>query len=248
MQPTSRERTASVTTMCGRFVAASSVEEIAEFFAAVPPSESIPPAYNIAPSADVEVVVEEPDVERRIDVYRWGLVPFWAKDLAIGNKMSNARSETAAEKNSFKQSLSKKRCIVPATGFYEWSAVPGRTTKQPYFIHRADGAPLAFAGLWAQWKGELNGNVAVVRSCTILTAAANDTMKQIHDRMPVILEPADFAHWLAPEVTDVAEISSLMVPAGEDVLALHPVSTEVNNARNKGEHLIDPIELDDAGT
>lgn len=232
--------------MCGRFVAAASVEEIAEFFAAVPPSEDIAPAYNIAPSSDVEVVVEEPGHERRIDVYRWGLVPVWAKDLGIGNKMSNARSETAGEKNSFKHSLARKRCIVPATGFYEWAAVPGRKTKQPYFIHRVDGAPLAFAGLWAQWKGQLDGKETVVRSCTILTTSANGTVRPLHDRMPVILEPDSFDRWLDPDLTDVSEISSLMVPAANDVVSLYPVSTEVNNARNKGAHLIDPVDLDDA--
>lgn len=230
--------------MCGRFVAASSVEEIAEFFAAVPPSDAPPPAFNIAPSSDIEVIVEEPGEPRRIEIYRWGLVPVWAKDLAIGNKMSNARSETAAEKNSFKHSLAKKRCIIPADGFYEWAAVPGRKTKQPYFIYRQDGAPLAFAGLWAQWKGQLNGQDAIVRSCTILTTSANDTMKPVHDRMPVILEPENFAHWLDPDVTDVNDISTLMVPAPNSIVTMHPVSTEVNNARNKGEHLIDRVELD----
>lgn len=229
--------------MCGRFVAAASVEEIADFFAAVPPPDPLPPAYNIAPSSDVQVVVEEPGIERRIDVYRWGLVPSWARDLSIGNRMSNARSETAATKNSFRHSLAKKRCIVPADGFYEWTTIEGQKAKQPYFIHRADGAPLAFAGLWAQWRGEIDGREAVVRSFTILTTGANGTMRPIHDRMPVILEPDDFERWLDPELTDPEAVLPLMVPAADGVVTMHPVSTEVNNARNKGAHLIDPIEL-----
>lgn len=229
--------------MCGRFVAATPVEELAEYFGASAPAEPVPAQYNIAPSADVEVVVGDAQGSRHIELYRWGLVPVWAKDLNVGNRMINARSETAAEKNSFKSSLSKKRCIVPADGFYEWAAVAGRKAKQPYFIRRADGAPLAFAGLWAQWKGQLAGEDVVVRSCTILTTSANETMAPVHDRMPVILEPTDFATWLDPAITDAAAVAPLMVPAETGVLTMHPVSTEVNNARNKGAHLIDPVEL-----
>ena len=148
--------------------------------------------------------------------------------------MTNARAETVAEKSSFKNSLAKRRCIVPADGFYEWKAVSGQKTKQPYYIHRTDDEPLAFAGLWSEWKGEVNGEAGVVRSTTIITTDANATMEPLHHRMPVILPPSAWDLWLSPQNIEVASVLPLLVPAPPELITFHPVSTEVNNARNKG--------------
>ena len=226
--------------MCGRFVSASPPEEIAAYFAADAVGERLEPNYNVAPTLDVYVVYED-GRERRVDPFHWGLVPGFAKDLTIGNRMINARSETAATNGAFKHSLARRRCIVPADGFYEWRKVPGERTKQPYFVHRRDDEPLAFAGLWAEWRGNVAGEQVVVRSTTILTTAANETMSTIHDRMPVILPAPTWDEWLDPQVQEVERVQGLLVPAPEGILAMHPVSTEVNNARHAGPQLIEEI-------
>ena len=172
--------------MCGRFVSASPPEEIAEYFAAMMMGDPLEPNFNVAPTLDVYVVYEDGS-ERKLDQFHWGLVPGFAKDVKIGNRMINARAETLATNNSFKHSFARRRCIVPADGFYEWQAVAGQKRKQPYFIHRQDDEPLAFAGLWAEWRGQVAGEQVVVRSTTIITTEANETMAPVHDRMPVIL-------------------------------------------------------------
>ncbi|MFN8051132.1 MAG: SOS response-associated peptidase [Acidimicrobiales bacterium] len=233
--------------MCGRYVSASSAEEIAAFFGVDAIGDPLEENYNVAPTEDVYVVYEDGS-QRRIDAFRWGLVPGFAKDLSIGNRMINARAETVATNNAFKRSFAGRRCIVPADGFYEWHAVPGRTNakgkpvKQPYYIHRADDAPLAFAGLWAEWKGDVAGQRTVVRSTTIITTTASDEMGRIHDRMPVILPAPTWDLWLDPEVHAVERIAPLLVPAGAGALTMHPVSTEVNNVRNDGRQLIEEID------
>jgi len=233
--------------MCGRFVSAAPPAEIASYFGADVVADLEPAAnFNVAPTTDVMVVYDSGGA-RRLDAFRWGLVPTWAKDLSIGSKMINARAETVAEKNAFKSSLSKRRCIVPATGFYEWRPTPGEKRKQPFFIHRPDGDPYAFAGLWAQWKGlDAAGSSIVVRSTTIITCAANEAMSELHDRMPVMLAPSDWEAWLDATALDTALVLPLLVPAPSELISYHPVSTDVNSVRNNRPDLMvesEPITL-----
>lgn len=229
--------------MCGRFVSASPPSEIADYFGVDITGElEVDENYNVAPTDDVAVVYEDGGT-RRLDAFRWGLVPSFAKDLKIGSRMINARSETLASNNSFKSSFAKRRCIVPATGFYEWKVVPGSKTKQPYFIHRPDGEPYAFGGLWAQWSGtDTSGEQVRLRSTTIITGAPNDRMAELHDRMPLILPRSAWDEWLDQAVTDLDRIGRFLVPAPIEVIEFHPVSTEVNNVRHNGPQLAEPSE------
>ncbi|OWY63527.1 hypothetical protein B7486_52620 [cyanobacterium TDX16] len=223
--------------MCGRFVSATTPDEIAKYFDATPEPEALlEPSYNVAPTKDVYVVVEDGAV-RKLDAFHWGLVPFWAKSPAAGNKMINARAETLAEKSAYKRAFAKRRCIIPADGFYEWAKVEGQKKKQPMYIARTDGEPLAFAGLWEVWRGPENDGSDHLRSCTIITGAANDKMAEIHDRMPVLLPPDAWGTWLDPEVHDLDLLGRLLVPAPSSLITMHPVSTEVNNVRNDGPQL-----------
>jgi putative SOS response-associated peptidase YedK len=229
--------------MCGRFVSSSPPDELAKYFDTEKVEESaIEPSYNVAPSNDVYVVVESGGV-RRLDSFHWGLIPFWAKDVKTGNKMINARAETVAEKNAYKHAFKKRRCIIPADGFYEWKKIPGQKTKQPYFIERADGEPFAFAGLWEMWRPkDKEGDSEPIRSCTIITGEPNEKMAEIHDRMPVMLPPSAWDAWLDPENDDLETLGKLLVPAPASLITMHPVSTAVNNVRSKGAELTDPYD------
>lgn len=222
--------------MCGRFVSASPPDDIARYFDAAAPEQALGENYNVAPTNDVYAVYEDGGV-RRLDAFHWGLVPHWAKDPSVGNRMINARAETVAGKNAFKPSLRKRRCLIPADGFYEWKKVEGQKKKQPMFIHRPDEQPLAFAGLWTIWRNpEVEGEE--LHSCTIITTQANATMEPIHDRMPVILDQADWDQWLDPANDDVDTLGKLLVPAPPKLIEVFPVSTDVNSVRNKGPELI----------
>jgi putative SOS response-associated peptidase YedK len=231
--------------MCGRFVSSSQPDEIARYFGAEPSealAEAAPTAnYNVAPTNEVIIVVESNDA-RRLELARWGLVPSWAKDPGIGAKMINARSETLATKPAFKRVFERKRCIIPADGFYEWQVVPGQKRKQPMFIHRADGDRFAFAGLWELWRDPNDPTAEPLRTCTIITGAANEAIAPIHDRMPVMLPPDAWSTWLDPEVRDLDVVGRLLVPAPASIIAVHPVSTAVNHVRNKDASLIDPVD------
>ena len=235
--------------MCGRFVSASPPDELANYFGALQPDAELEPSFNVAPTNEVYAVRAD-DGNRRIDPLRWGLVPFWAKDLKIGSRMINARSETVAEKPAFRRAYERRRCLIPADGFYEWAKVEGQKAKQPYFIHRPDGEPLVFAGIWERWKPRLEDGKTVdesadtIETCTILTCGPNDVMAEIHDRMPVLLAPSVWDDWLSPD-TDLDYIASLLVPAPDDLLTMFPVSTAVNNVRNKGEELIHEVRRTD---
>jgi putative SOS response-associated peptidase YedK len=232
--------------MCGRFVSASPPAEIARYFGVTETADVEARAnYNVAPTTDVWVVHADGGV-RRLDPFRWGLVPHWAKDLSIGSKMINARAETVATKNAFKSSLAKRRCIVPADGFYEWKAPgPGQKRKQPYFIHRPDGEPFAFGGLWTEWRGkDTNGEDVTVRTTTIITGPANEKMAELHDRMPIILPPSAWEEWLDPEQRDLDTIGRFLVPAPPELIEFHPVSTDVNSVRNNDPHLVERVEGD----
>jgi putative SOS response-associated peptidase YedK len=191
----------------------------------------LPPRYNVAPTQSIVCIYRESTGEARQPMLtRWGLVPSWAKDLSIGNRMINARSETVDSKPSFRKAFTSRRCLIPADGYYEWKQVSDG--KQPYLFEHSGGQLLALAGLW-----EENSKVAAspLRTCTIITTSANQSVSAVHDRMPVLLSPADQDQWLDPGFRDPAALMKLLRPAPEDLLAFHPVSRRVNNARNDDE-------------
>jgi putative SOS response-associated peptidase YedK len=232
--------------MCGRFVSSSTADEIAHHFdARSVPEAALPPSWNVAPTADVAVVLEGPD-GRIVALHHWGLVPIWAESPKVGARMINARAEGLDAKPAFKHAFRRRRCIVPADGFYEWRTIPGQKVKQPYFVTRADGEMLAFAGLWEEWRGPARDGAERLRSTTIITTAANETMAPVHDRMPVILPEGAWDRWLDPGETDVHALGGLLVPAPPDLLQLRPVGRAVGNVRNQGPHLIDEVVLDPA--
>jgi len=221
--------------MCGRFTLSSPPELIAEAFdlATVP---AMSPRYNIAPSQPVATVRLDTDGRRALDSLRWGLVPGWAKDPAIGNRMINARSETVHEKPAFRAAFRKRRCLVVADGFFEWRSIDG--ARQPVHVCMRDHRPFAFAGLWERWQAP---GADPVDSCTIITTSANTLMAPIHDRMPVILPPAHYAAWLDPATSPPATLQSMLVPwAGEDLTA-RDVDRRVNNPRNDDPGCIAPL-------
>ena len=210
--------------MCGRFTLYHSPDEVAERFA-VHDILQTEARYNIAPTENVAVVTQ--NGTRHLSSYYWGLIPSWAKDAAIGNKMINARAETLAEKPSFRTALTRRRCLIPADGFYEWQAPAdgAKGGKTPTYLHRTDGGLFAFAGLWDEWHAP---DGSPLRSCTIITTTPNAVAAQIHDRMPVILRPDDEALWLDPAVTDTRDLLSLLVPYPADAMEAYPVSRRVN--------------------
>lgn len=235
--------------MCGRFVSSSPPDKVAAYFDVGSVAEQLldrGPNFNTAPTTDV-MVVRDDGTTRRLDAFRWGLVPSWAKDMKIGARMINARAETVATKPAFRSALAKRRCIIPADGFYEWTTQPGSKKKQPYYIHRPDGEPYAFAGLWEVWKGPKGGaqegtEADPLRSCAIITTSANEPMSELHDRMPVMLPRSAWAQWLSPDEHDTELLGKLLVPAPSELITFHAVSTEVNSARNKGEQLVDEVD------
>ena len=232
--------------MCGRFVSSNSPDQIAACFGASFETEPLGQNYNVAPTNDVLAIVERagaPDEQPVIKAFHWGLVPFWAKDTKVGSKMINARSETIAEKPVFKKLLASKRILIPMDGYYEWQAIAGQKTKQPMYIHRRDGEPLAAAGLWTTWREKGGGSDAPwLHSCTIITTAANDTTSSVHDRMLVFLPATRWHEWLDSSNNDIQALLKLLVPAPNELLTMHPVSTAVNNVRNKGPELLEPVE------
>jgi putative SOS response-associated peptidase YedK len=229
--------------MCGRYTLTTPPELIADLFDV----EGVPtfaPRWNVAPTQEAAVVrVPGPGAKRRLDFLRWGLVPAWAEDPSIGNRMINARAETAAEKPSFKRSLQKQRCLVLADGFYEWRK-DGKV-KQPIWIHRSDGRPFAFAGLWANWRPRgAPREEPALETFTILTTTPNDLMKPIHDRMPVILAPEDFGLWLDPKVVDPAQVTPLLRPAPENGFETREVSRAVNSPAHDAPDCVAPLVTD----
>lgn len=250
--------------MCGRFVSTSTPQQLADYFSvdelAAGATETGRPDenFNVSPTQSVIVVTEraaEPadkgakqrsrsDEERAeqarrvLDRYRWGLIPSWAKDPKIGNRMINARAETVAEKPAYKKAFATRRCLIPAAGFYEWKKGKDGKTKQPYFIHPTDEPVFAFAGLWDRWRDPETDEW--VRSCTIITGDANDVVRPIHDRMPVVLAREHWDSWLDADNTDIEELGKLLVPAPEGAVASYPVSTRVNSPRNNAAENLDP--------
>jgi putative SOS response-associated peptidase YedK len=218
--------------MCGRYASFLPAEAIAGLFRVTGPLPNAPPSWNVAPTQDAPVIRRHPDSgERRLDLLRWGLVPHFTKDLKAARRPINARAETLATSGMFRGALAARRCLVPADAFYEWR-VPD---KQPFAIARRDGQPMAFAGLWEGWRSP---DGEALRSFTIVTTTANATLRPLHERMPVILEPADWPGWLGEAPADPL---ALLRPAAEDVLRAWPVDRRVGNVRNNDPGLLAPL-------
>lgn len=201
--------------MCGLYSFRTAPEEARALFGYVD-RPNFPPRPYIRPTEPAAIVARQGD-ERRFRLVRWGLVPSWAREIRPGRPLINARAETVVEKPSFRAPMKRRRCLVPADGFYEWRGEPGR--KQAFFIHRRDQAPFAFAGIWDHW---LSGDGSELDSMAIITTTANATVAPIHDRMPVILDRADYAAWLDVDAVSAAEAAGLLKPAGDDVLVAEP--------------------------
>ena len=218
--------------MCGRYTQTHSGSDLAAAFQ-LTTEPAPPPRYNIAPSQPVCAVI----AGREYRIFQWGLVPSWAKDYKIGYRLINARSETAAEKPSFRAAFKRRRCLIPADGFYEWQRTANNRKKQPFYIHLRDRPVFALAGLWEQWK---SGDGSYLETCTILTTAPNELMEPIHNRMPVIVPVADYDRWLtaAPD-----QVQPLMKPYNADEMEAYPVSTLVNSPQNDGPDCTVPLEL-----
>ena len=230
--------------MCGRFVQSQAAEKYAEFLGVHEIKvDPLPPSYNVAPTDHVYAVAEH-DGARQLGAFRWGLLPFWAKDKKMAARNINARSETAASKGTFKESLAKRRCLIPADGFYEWKRVD--KGKLPHYIYRKDGEPLALAGLWSSWKDPESGER--LQTCTILTGEPNGLVAPIHDRMPVALPEEVWASWLDREQQDPEVATELLTTYPSELMELHPVSTLVNKVANNVPELIDELETPAAET
>ena len=224
--------------MCGRYTLSSPSDDLALLFD-LPELPLMPPRYNLAPTQEAAVVrVVAPDAPRRLDLLKWGLIPYWAKEASIGNRMINARAESAAEKPAYRWSFKKKRCLIPADGFYEWKK-EGKA-KQPFLIRRADRKPFAFAGLWSSWKDPEQGG-EILETFTILTTSPNDLLRPLHDRMPVIVDRENFGLWLDPRMEDTERLQPLLVPHAVDDFEAFPVSRLVNSPANDQPGCIEPL-------
>jgi len=231
--------------LCGRYVLATPIDELASFFGARQASElgrEWVANYNIAPTRTVLGLAPDVDGGRLLGKYRWGLIPSWAKEAAIGSRLFNARAETVAEKASFRGAFRARRLVVLSDGFYEWRQGSGRR-RQPFFLHRTDGDPMAFAGLWESWRdpNSADDETAWIRSCTIITTEANPEVAPIHDRMPVVLEPDVLDAWLDPHVSERDELEALLRPAAAGTLAVRAVDARVGDVRNNGPQLIEDV-------
>lgn len=217
--------------MCGRFTLATHADEVAELLE-LTTSPDLVPRYNIAPTQSICAVTSDSSSTGRVArMFHWGFVPGWAKDPSIGARMINARAETVVSKPSFRSAFRRRRCLIPADGFYEWQKPSGGTKgrKQPYYIRMIGGGAFALAGLWEHWEC---ADGSSIDSCTIITTQPNELVKHMHDRMPVILHRADHALWLDPEVSEPARIEPLLVPYSADLMEAIKVSTLVNSASN----------------
>ncbi len=252
--------------MCGRYASSRKPEDLVEEFEirTSKVDEALAPDYNVAPTKPVYAVMErspsprgaeEPEPpERQLRVLTWGLVPSWAKDPSIGNRMINARMETVAEKPAYKRAFASRRCLLPADGYFEWypthqKGKSGKPLKQPFYIHPQDGGLLAMAGLYEIWRDPQRAEDDPDRfrwTCTVLTTQAQDSLGHIHDRMPLMVESDRWGAWLDPDVSGRDELLSLLVPAAPGRLEAFAVSTDVNNVRNNGPALVEPIPAEEA--
>jgi putative SOS response-associated peptidase YedK len=208
--------------MCGRFANKETPASLAEYFQ-TDCEVDFSPSYNIAPSSRIVTVTADEQDHRHLNLMKWGLIPSWAKDPSIGNKLANARGETVAEKPSFRTAFRTRRCIIPATGFFEWKAEGGK--KYPWFISLKSGEPLAMAGIWEAWRSEAGESI---ETCCIITTDGNELMQPIHDRMPVILDQAQWQKWLSPKERQSEKLLSLIHPHSPDGMQAWPVSRELN--------------------
>ncbi|MFD5267806.1 SOS response-associated peptidase [Streptomyces sp. NPDC058335] len=245
--------------MCGRYASTRSPEDLVQHFRVdeLRVEETLAPSWNVAPTDDVWAVLErtprgEDDaapVRRELRPLRWGLVPSWAKDVRTGARMINARVETLHEKPAFRRAFTRRRCLLPADGFYEWQQVKaedtGRTRKQPYFIHPEDGQVMALAGLYEYWRDPRvkrdDDPAAWLMTCTVITTDATDAAGRVHPRMPLALTDDHYDAWLDPAHQDPDELRSLLGRPADGHLDVRPVSPAVNNVHNNGPHLLDPV-------
>ncbi len=225
--------------MCGRFAQAKEILTLLNRFNFYSEDAAgVVPRYNIAPTQSVPVIFHDGE-DLHLRNMRWGLIPHWSKDQAIGNRLINARGETAAEKPSFRTPFKRRRCIIPATGFYEWQKpVGGKGNKLPYYIFRRDEELLCFAGLWDHWDAP---DGEIVQSFTIITTRPNNLMRPIHDRMPVILAQSDENLWLNPDIHDPDRIQPIIRPCPDSLLTMYPVSTLVNSPTHDSPDCIVPL-------
>ena len=218
--------------MCGRYTLRTPVEPLVERFEINEYPSSITPSYNIAPRQGVAAVIAE-NGKRKLEMLHWGLIPSWAKDPEVGNKMINARAETVAEKPSYRKAFKERRCLILADGFYEWQKTD--SGKQPFYIRMEDESPFAFAGLWESWQ-----NGREIRSCTIITTSPNEVAAQVHNRMPVILHPEDYEMWLDPDFDEREPLTTLLKPFPAEAMEAYPVSRKVNKPANNDPEVIEP--------
>lgn len=223
--------------MCGRFTLTVDPADLKQEFSEFTFPSQFAPRFNIAPSQPVLAIPNDDKNEAYFFV--WGLIPMWAKDPAIGNRLINARGETLEEKPAFRGSLKYKRCLILADGFYEWKSIPGRKAKTPFFIHLKDRKPFAFAGLWDSWNSP---DGSLIKTCTIITTEPNDLMAIIHNRMPVILHPRDYAKWLDPSPQTPDQLKPLIKPFSAEAMDAYPVSPLVNKPSNDTPELVVPVQ------
>jgi putative SOS response-associated peptidase YedK len=227
--------------MCGRFTLFSSPADIQRFFDVQLIPFDLQPNYNVAPTQEIPVIIQH-EGGRHLKKRHWGLVPFWAKDISIGSRMINARVATITSKPAFRTAIKQRRCLIPANGFYEWKGKAG--SKQPFYFHLSSGEPIAFAGLWEVW-GDKNApsDAELYKSCTIITTDAGDSVKDVHDRMPLILKPATFEEWLDPENKDAGKIEEVLKNGCVKELKRYPVSKLVNHVGNNSKECIETTDI-----
>ncbi len=256
--------------MCGRFTSTSTADDLAAAFHVDElVAEALPRRHNVAPTQQIYAVATRPlrpppaglgpagpdpgpagptagrgRPVRQLGTFRWGLVPWWAKDPSVGSRMINARAEGLATKPAFRHALEARRCLIPADAFYEWQRLPApsgrREGRQPWVVRLRGGQPMALAGLWETWRDPGKPDAGRLRTCTIVTSRANGVVAPIHDRMPVVLAPEAWDRWLDPDV-GADGVCDLLVPAPEDLFEVYPVSDRVNNVANDGPELADPL-------
>jgi len=225
--------------MCGRFALSVRAGDLEKAFAGFAFPAAYAPRYNIAPTQPVLAIPN--DGLQRADFFLWGLIPSWAKDPSLASRLINARGESLAEKPAFRSAFKYRRCLIPASGFYEWAARPGTKAKTPYFIRLKNGEPFAFAGLWEEWHAS---DGSAVRSCTIITTAANEWMAAIHNRMPVILPREEYGTWLEPAPQMPERLKRLIRPFPAEQMEMYPVSPLVNNPTNDRLECLTPASRD----
>lgn len=221
--------------MCGRYSITKPVEGLRQLFKFTGPPPNLRPRWNVAPTQEAPVVRRTKDGQRELRMLRWGLVPYWSKDISGAARMINARGETVAEKPAFREALKVRRCLVPVDGFYEWETLGDKPTKQPLLFSMADGQTFAFAGLWERWRPKEGGEP--IETFTIVNTAANSMMARYHDRVPIVLAPEDYATWLDPG----ADPRPLLKAPPSEWFAATRVSTRVNNVRNDDEGCVAPV-------